>query len=507
VARAPAPTSAGPLPPTTGLALPEPSGSGAEVSFNLSVSGCTQTAEPAPSLVTGRAQAPERGWTLLAEPERPDGAGTAVLPPPPTGKGLLDRPRAVLIAGAAALLLLLVGVVLILTSLLKSSPPPDNPPPVVADNGGKNPPAGENEQPKDKKEKEQPKGKKEGPKGKKEEKKEKKVEKKDPDPKELPGVKLRPVVVKPGMPMTIPAPRGRGGVALSTYPNGYVAVADKGGHTFDVWDLTTMKKAHTFEATSGMEEPLALSLDGRWLAGRVGDKVRLCDAEGKVRTLPIPDGHTEWLGFAGAYRLVIVRNRDPGRGILVWDLKANKLVATFPWPDWVDPKTLAISPDGRFLVLPQRDSLLVQELREGADATIRPLPKAEGDPGQLNCLGLAFSPDGRQLAVLLGRFRDTRLVSMDWKKRTVIASHPVPEGSYDREVFYRAPPLDWLPDQSGCLLFGQAVVDMRTGKLRGKTNIDHFWKGHIARTLNDRHVLLVEQTEVRISPLPGAAKK
>jgi hypothetical protein len=476
------------------------------------VSGCTQTAEPAPSLVTGRAQAPERGWTLLAEPERPDGVAAAVLPPappapPPTpaGKGLLNRPRKVLIAGAMALLLLLVGVALILTSLFKSPPPPDNPP-VVAGNGGKNPPAGENEQPKDKQEKEQPKGKKEEPKDKAKEKKAKKVEKKDPDPKELPGVKLRPVVVKPGMPMTIPAPRVIGGIALTAYPNGYIAASDREGHTFDLWDLTAMKKVHTFEATSGMEEPLALSLDGRWLAGRVGDKVRLCNAEGKVRTLPIPGAPTEWLGFAGTDRLVIVCRRYEERGIQVWDLKANKVAATFRWPGHADPKLVIVSPDGRTLAMPRSNELFVQELREGGDATVRPLPNPETER-LFPCQGLAFSPDGSELAILFGRLKGAWLVRWDFKKKAVVVSHPIPGGAYDHEIFYKGPPLEWLPDRKGCLVYGQALVDWRTGKVRGKTHIDPFQKRQSARVLNDRYALMLDPDEVRIIPFAEAAKK
>src|SRR5262249_22211016 len=150
--------------------------------------------------------------------------------------------------------------------------------------------------------------------------------------------------------------------AFPPYPSGYLALPDRERNTFTVWDLTTMKAVHRFEATSGMEPPLAISLDGRWLAGRVGNTVRLCHAEGRVRTLELPGGRPQWLAFAGLDRLVILRENDPGpgRGIVVWDLKVQKQTASLPLPEGCDTKNLAVTPDGRVLVVPQGRQLLVQ---------------------------------------------------------------------------------------------------------------------------------------------------
>jgi serine/threonine-protein kinase len=466
-----------------------------DASYGIPLSTLTPPA-PAPSLVAGRAEAPEKGWTLLTEPAPASGSlpglqsSTAA---PARAPGRFNRSTLVLVAGAAAALLLLVGFFLV-RGLFQDPTPPVDPSGRLARKDDTKDRTPEKKQPQEKKELD------------KKEANKKEPDKIGPNPKEPAVFPLRQVVIKPGQRMTIPRPSDAVPPAFPLYPTGYIALPDRERHTFTVWDLTTMKPVHRFEATSQMEQPLMLSLDGRWLAGRVGDGVRVCSADGRVRTLELPKGRTHWLWLAGQDRLVILRENDsaPGRAVVVWDLKALKQTASLPLPDGVDTKYATVTPDGRTLIVPQGQQLLVQELRDGVDATVRLLPSA-ATALALPCLGLAFSPDGRELAMLYNDpLKGPRLVLWNWKKKTEAVLFRYPGGSYTQEFFYAGPPLDWLPDQTGLLVYGQALFDCRTGKARGKFALDLLHNRQIARTLNGQYALLCDRNEVRIVSLPAA---
>lgn len=79
--------------------------------------------------------------------------------------------------------------------------------------------------------------------------------------------------------------------------------------------------------------------------------------------------------------------------------------------------------------------------------------------------GLAFSPDGDELAVLAEDNGKTRLSCWKWKTGAPVCdlffdqAIPVPRGFHNS-----ARGLDWLPDGSGWVVQGQSVIDKRTGK-------------------------------------------
>jgi serine/threonine-protein kinase len=432
-------------------------------------------AQVAPSLVTGRADAPERGWTLLAEPEPksvPAIAVAAAAPPAPAGPTVRERLRRMpprVKAVALAALLVLVGFAVGLALLLRPAPPSDLP---VADNSVRD---------RDK-----------GPGG----------EAKPPAPKEEALKGIRPLVIKPDQPMTLPR---QGDVVFPRYPSGYFAMADRTDRdTFHVWDLTTMTSNRRFHTVSGMERPMALSPDGRWLAGKVGNKVRICDAQtGQVATLPLPEGRTDWLDFAGPDRLVTLRVNDPGRGLEVWDLKTQKTAFALPLPNGCAGQA-AVSPDGQMLALPGNGLLVLQELRDNARATVLALPKQRGNFA-LGCRRLAFAPGGSELVGLFEEpFVGLRLVSWDVKRGAVSADHAVPKGSVRAEFFYprEGPVLEWLPGRKCWLLYGQALIDVQTGELRGAIPLQHEHRQHLIWVLTARYAVEVTEAEVHIFPLP-----
>src|SRR5262249_45935512 len=152
---------------------------------------------------------------------------------------------------------------------------------------------------------------------------------------------------------------------------------------------TTMKAAHRFSAISSMEGNKVLSRDGRRLAARVGNRVRIChvDDAGKERLeyIPLPDRRADALLFVGPDRLLTLRHEGRGRGVEVFDLKTNKLVLALPLPGGCIGEFAVVSPDGQLLIVPQNEQLLVQELREDAPPGARVLPKPRRPQVGLRC--------------------------------------------------------------------------------------------------------------------------
>ena len=83
---------------------------------------------------------------------------------------------------------------------------------------------------------------------------------------------------------------------------------------------------------------------------------------------------------------------------------------------------------------------------------------------ELNCKGLAFSPDGTELA---GLFDSFGLHLLCWDVATGRLTH---QFKYDDKSGIKMPlgfdgiALDWLADRAGWLLFGAVVIDHQSGQ-------------------------------------------
>src|SRR5439155_16997881 len=84
----------------------------------------------------------------------------------------------------------------------------------------------------------------------------------------------------------------------------------------------------------------------------------------------------------------------------------------------------------------------------------------------LSCKGLAFSADGKALAGLYSTGLAGRLVLWDVATGNVTADHHLPrdpQSAASNGFGYQGRPLEWLPDGSGLLAYGQLLLDARSG--------------------------------------------
>jgi len=267
-----------------------------------------------------------------------------------------------------------------------------------------------------------------------------------------------------------------------------------------VWDLTTMTVARRFPGVTGMARPYALSPDGNWLAGKVGAKVRICDETGRPTTLALPEGRADWFDFAGPDRLLTLRFNEPGRGIEVWDLKSQKIAFSLPFPEGCNGSLAVVSPDGKYLAMPRSNQLVLLELQENAKPRSVELPKARQGAG---CRRLAIAHDGSEVSGLYEQvFVGFHILSWDLKTGASNREHLVPNGCF-ADFFYReGPPIEWLPEKKGWMLYGQAVIDSQKGGLAGAIPLDNQLSPHVIRVLTSQYAVEYTGTELTIIAMP-----
>jgi WD40 repeat protein len=176
-------------------------------------------------------------------------------------------------------------------------------------------------------------------------------------------------------------------VAVSLDAKSIVAVASKGGR---VWTFPDAKveRRFSFEAATR----LVLSHDGKLAAGTVGDDtVRILTTEDGKEALRLPGGGRV-LGFsADGKKLATVQSNL----VCLWEVEGSKLAWTVPGKlgkdDDADSR-FAFSPDGKRLAWNEDGKISVVDATTGKVAMT-----LTAQPGPL-----AFSPDGRQLAVACG---------------------------------------------------------------------------------------------------------
>ena len=270
----------------------------------------------------------------------------------------------------------------------------------------------------------------------------------DPAPKDRPALTADPVAD-----VTVPKFGFTTTVAFADQGGPFVALVGGGGSDggVRVFDLRTGKPSAEVAGEFRIQKPVALSPDGRYLAGAAhgvrGSTAAVIDLKGGKVVHEFPAGrfNVEWLGFAGPDRLLVTA-RDRDTGVTVYDLKTGNPGKTLSIGR---PAGRVVSPGGAYLAVGSDAGVRVFRLETGDEVgTLKP---SEAAPGH-SCQGLAFSPDGKQLAGLFG-FTDHKVSVwslVDGKlARTVTPDKSGPRGGSDNKLEWAADGSAWLLVQRG----------------------------------------------------------
>ena len=218
--------------------------------------------------------------------------------------------------------------------------------------------------------------------------------------------------------------------ALVFAPNGKVVVSAGGdwskhvGEAF-VWNLKSASLEKVLVDRQGPVVAAAFSLSGRWLAASHGThQLTIWDAvDWEIRATFTGERQTTALAFTADEKGLLAADED-GR-VRVWDLDARKVDSVHDChPGCIC--SMVFAADGRSLA------------SVGADATVHIWDAATGRPrqvlrvdcGLLPIRAMAFSPDGRHLALAGGLRQQAALVHLwnlcEGKETAILAGHARP---------------------------------------------------------------------------------
>ena len=291
------------------------------------------------------------------------------------------------------------------------------------------------------------------------------------------GVKPDPVAppysvpIKPSMAVPLPNPTGIWPL-YSTTPSPFVVVGQNGaeGESREVWDLRTLQKTGSIRGKLGSSTtgPARLSPDGRFLAvdGTGSGSERVVEVwsfgDGKlarrIEPRPVPK---KVLGFdfAAEGKVVLAIEAEIGNLLQVYDFQTGSLAATHPLGPKFQANSLAFSPGRKLAAYLTDVELRVVDL---ANAKLVGSLPAKGA-----CKGMAFSPDGTELAASFFEAPGGRLTSWDLVMGEMAVTHVLPSGPTFETPGWAgsaAPAVEWLPDGSAWLLDGHALVNRQDGR-------------------------------------------
>jgi WD40 repeat protein/dienelactone hydrolase len=222
---------------------------------------------------------------------------------------------------------------------------------------------------------------------------------------------------------------------------------------------------------------VALSPDGRYVAGMKempkgtrGTVVGVWSVEeGKcvtdVRMLDAVDRPPDFIEFTGPGRFVAAfRTRSDGFQVFLASVSESRPHTEFSVETDGDERVFALSPSGAYLAAAAREGLEVYDMGSGQRAGSQPYPAG----GERQCWGLAFSPDGSELAGLFDAGPSRETVSWDLADGSV-REHLTAPGRWAEQVKplpgYVGQSLEWLADGRGWLVAMRAGVERGSGRI------------------------------------------
>jgi DNA-binding beta-propeller fold protein YncE len=286
----------------------------------------------------------------------------------------------------------------------------------------------------------------------------------------------------PMKPMTVATETSRHSthVVFPRRPSYFVALGldDYKNKQVRVLDLRTGKAVAKFPGDLDREVwHSALSADGRYVATIIDRPQKILVAESKtgkvVRGIDLEDrSRLLDMAFAGDGQLVTIVQEDYSKARSeIWNVVEGQPIADFPLELKTEKErysskryiehSLAISPGGRYFAAMISNVVCVYEVDSGKLAGETQLP-SEGYSSQG---GLAFSPDGNELAAFTesgGKVIHT----IDVKSGDIASSTSVATGEFDGLLSHGrdGPPIQYLPELGAYLINGTLVVEATTGE-------------------------------------------
>jgi hypothetical protein len=244
-----------------------------------------------------------------------------------------------------------------------------------------------------------------------------------------------------------------------------------------VWDLKAKKSGARLAGTIEPHGLRALSADGKFFAAgskspnQTDTTVGVWNTETGERVFEVPGEAKAYVDFLAIARskYLLLGGRHNNQ-IAVWDIETRKIAKQLTVPDRsIEPDKLAFTPDGKYFACIAHDKLVVTETATNKQAAVMapPGPGMATEPPKnpkgvapkrnpsLDAIfvyawthGLAFSPDGTQLAAFSTHPSPRLLV---WNVRgELVLDEPVP---MPQTISHRNT-LEWQLDGSGWLVNG-----------------------------------------------------
>ncbi len=262
-----------------------------------------------------------------------------------------------------------------------------------------------------------------------------------------------------------------------------------GFRSYEFWDLRSNKQLGALRDDLSSVFKGAISPEGKYYTGIASRSkaIVLYDIPGQKRlgeiTLPKGSGRRisgrrgggnvpPDLAFAGRDRLIAVeRTAGDKPNVYLWSLPSGTPERSFVLENRVDSGTIALSPAGRYLayfvsqIREKTFKLHVVDLETGEVAGEIPLSRYMPKSGISRCEGLAFSPDGTELAGIVGGLSEQRLLCWNVADGSMLGEFPIDKEQMNK--WSRAKSgnrcLQWFPDKQRWLVYGHSIFDRSAG--------------------------------------------
>lgn len=268
-----------------------------------------------------------------------------------------------------------------------------------------------------------------------------------------------------------------------------------------VYDLKTGKTLGALKGKLNIAAPFALAPDGKSFAGTGGpfmaQSFAVIDLEkqAKVRHQLKAEKRVEDLHFVSNDKLVTVSEFKSL--FALWDAGTGKEIKSTKFDGARDG--YAFSPGGKYIAYGKDKKIQIYELATGEKADEVTFP--EGGTFGFRLEGLAFSPDGTQLAALMHEANNPHLVLWDLAKKTVRKTVPLGEL---KNHFIRESLVQWSPDGQAVMVRSEVVCDAQSGRIAWKLPELKFGVAGSARLVAANQALYLQEKERQVRTITSA---